>query len=96
MSEAGIEYEAFEHAELSGESYRIRCLLCILAALMLGLLVRNLASGQLRLLYAQILDRTLALAYEIFALAVVKKALSTQRSVPGSLLLIQPAIAEAI
>ncbi|HSQ19559.1 MAG TPA: PP2C family protein-serine/threonine phosphatase [Blastocatellia bacterium] len=82
MSEAGIEYKAFEHAELSSESYRIRCLLCVLAALMLGLLVRNLASGQLRLLYAQSLALTLALAYEIFALAAVKKALSTQRSVP--------------
>ena len=85
MSEERIEYKAFRRAELSSESYRILCLLGVLGALMFGLIVRNLAGGQLRLFYAQMLVLTLAVAYEIYALAIVKKALSTERSVPRSI-----------
>src|SRR6185369_2916408 len=91
-----IEYKAFTRAALGSESYRILWSLGILAALMLLLAIRNIASGQFRLLYAQALIVAIAAAYEIFALAIVKKALSRERDVPRTMWLINILIDAAL
>jgi len=49
MIEKSIESRAFRSAALSSESHRILWLLCILGALMLGVIARNLSAGQVRL-----------------------------------------------
>ena len=85
MTDAGIEHKAFIRAALASERYRILCLLGVLGALMVGLIIRNLALGQLRLLYVQTLVLTVVIAYEVFALAIVKKAQRLEQSVPRSI-----------
>jgi serine phosphatase RsbU (regulator of sigma subunit) len=88
MTEKRIESKAFRSAALRSESKRILWLLCILGALLPGVIVRNLAAGQVRLLYAQTLLLVLAVAYEIFALGIVKRALRMEQDVSPSLWLI--------
>src|SRR5215211_2215674 len=77
-----IESWAFQRAALESESRRILGLLCLLGALALYTVARGLAAGEFRLLLAQTLLLALALAYEGFMLAVVKRALRTGRDVP--------------
>src|SRR5690349_18729458 len=80
--EVGVESGEFQRAALGSESYRIVGLLCLLAALLVGLVARNLAIGQFWLLYWQILVLALAIVGETITLAVVKRALRTGRDVP--------------
>ena len=86
MSSEKVEYAAFQHAALGSESNRIFAVLCMLGALMLGVIARNLESGQLRLLYVQTLALALAVAYEAFALAIVRKSLRLKQDVPRAFL----------
>src|SRR5262245_111021 len=88
MIEERIKSKAFQHATLRSEAYRITGLLCLLGGVTVGAIARNLAAGQLRLLYTQTLALALALGYEIFALVTVKKALRSEREVPRSIWLI--------
>src|SRR5689334_18644568 len=81
MSEQTVESKAFQRAALSSESQRIIGLLCMLGALMLGVIVRNLATGQFQLLYWQPLALALAIGCEAFTLAMVKRALRTEQDV---------------
>jgi len=55
---------------------------------MLGVIARNLAAAQVRLLYAQLLLLVLAALYEILALAIVRRALRMERDVSPSLWLV--------
>src|SRR5688572_22032611 len=82
MNEEPIEYQAFRRAALSSEAQRIVWVLGILGALMVGLIVRNLSVGQLRLLFTQTLVLTLAVTFELFLLTIIKKALRDKRGVP--------------
>lgn len=82
MSEVRVEYNTFQREALKSESNRILGLLCILVALMFLVIARNIAAGQLRLLYAQVLVLALAIAYETFALVIVKRALRLEQDVP--------------
>ena len=82
MSEEPIEFQAFGRAALSSEAHRIVLVLGILGALMVGLIVRNLSVGQLRLLFTQTLVLTLAVTFELFLLTIIKKALRDKRGVP--------------
>ena len=77
-----IESWAFQRAALESESRRILGLLCLLGALALYTVARGLAAGEFRLLLAQTLLLALALAYEGFMLAVVRRALRSRRDVP--------------
>jgi serine phosphatase RsbU (regulator of sigma subunit) len=78
-----IESKAFQRAVLKSESFRILALLCILGALVPYAVVNGLAAGKVRLLLAQTLVLTLAIAYESFRLMVVKRALLEERKVPA-------------
>src|SRR5205085_4985779 len=88
MSEVRVKSKAFQGAALSSESHRIIGLLFILGALMIGVIARNLGTGQFRLLYWQTLALALAIGWEIFTLAMVKRALRTEREVAQAIWLI--------
>ncbi|MFL6255979.1 MAG: hypothetical protein ACJ74T_13285, partial [Pyrinomonadaceae bacterium] len=79
-----IESWAFQRAALESESRRILGLLCLLGALALYAVARGFAAGEFRLLLAQTLLLALALAYEGFMLAVVRRALRSLRDVSPS------------
>lgn len=96
MSEERVEYKTFQREALKSEANRILGLLCVLGALMLGVTARNIAAGQFRLLYAQMLVLALAIAYEIFALAIVKRALRLEQDVPPGSWLINVVIEAAL
>jgi serine phosphatase RsbU (regulator of sigma subunit) len=83
MSVEKIESKAFQRAALNSESFRVLRLLCLLGALVLYAIVSGLAAGTFRLLLAQTLVLGLAIAYEAFMLAVVKRALRQERDVPS-------------
>lgn len=91
-----LESKAFRQAALNSESYRILWLLCILGALIPGLIARNLAAGQVRLLYTQLLGLMLVVAYEAFALAKIKNALGKQEDVPSAVLVTNMLIEAAL
>jgi serine phosphatase RsbU (regulator of sigma subunit) len=82
MSTGQIESWAFQRAALESESRRTLGLVCLLGALALYTVARGLAAGEFRLLLAQTVLLALALVYEGFMLAVVKRALRTGRDVP--------------
>ena len=82
MSPGHIESEAFRRAALRSEAYRIEGLLCLLGALMLYVLARGLAAGQMRLLLAEALLVSLAVAYEALMLFVVRRALRRGEDAP--------------
>jgi hypothetical protein len=80
--EKRIESNAFRRAALNSESNRLLWLLYILGKVSLIVIARDLAAGQVRLLCAQLLLLALVVAYETFALVIVKKALRKQEDVP--------------
>jgi len=82
VSEETIEIKAFQRATLSSESQRIIGLLGLLGALIIGVIVRNLATGQFQLLYWQIMALVLVVVSEIFTLVMIKSALRTEQDVP--------------
>lgn len=77
-----IDSDAFRRAELGSESYRVLGLLGLLGVLLVYAVARGLALGQLRLLLAEALLLGLAIAYKLFKLSVVRRALREGRDVP--------------
>lgn len=96
MSEERIESKAFQRAVLGSESRRILGLLCVLGALMLVVIARNLATEQFQLLYWQTLALALVMVCETAMLAVVKRALRTRREVPRAAWLINVFVESAL
>lgn len=82
MSTEQIESSAFQSVALKSESYRILWLLGLLGVLLVFAVVRGLATRQLRLLLAETLLLGFTIAYKVFKLAVVKRALRQGRAVP--------------
>lgn len=79
-----IQSEAFRRASLKSESYRILGLLCVLGALLVFVIARNLAAGEFRLLVAQSLLLSSAVVGEALMLAVVKRAVRLERDVSSA------------
>ncbi|MFL6230656.1 MAG: PP2C family protein-serine/threonine phosphatase [Pyrinomonadaceae bacterium] len=75
MSVEQIKSGAFRRAALESESYRIQGLLALLGVLLVFAVVKNLATGHLRLLLAETLLLGLVIAYKVVKLVVVKRAL---------------------
>lgn len=96
VGEPRIESQAFRRATLSSESYQIVWLLCILAALTLAVIARDVAAGKFRLLYAQLVVLALAIAYESFALARVKKALRKGQDISRAIRLVNVVVEAAL
>jgi serine phosphatase RsbU (regulator of sigma subunit) len=82
MSTVAIQSEAFRRAALKSESYRIIGLLCVLCALLVFVIARDLVAGEFRLLVTQTLLLSCAVAGEALMLAVVKRAIRRERDVP--------------
>jgi serine phosphatase RsbU (regulator of sigma subunit) len=82
MAENHIKSEAFRNASLESESYRIIGLIVLLGALVLYTIGRGFALGLWRVLAAQTLLLLLAIAYEVYILSVVKRALRGKSDVP--------------
>ena len=82
MNTQSIQSEAFRRAALKSESYRIIGLLCVLGAVLVFAIVRDLVAGEFRLLVTQILLLSFAVAGEALVLAVVKRAIRLNRDVP--------------
>lgn len=82
MSVKQIESRAFQLAALKSESYRILGLLGLLGALMVYTIARGLIYLQPQLLLAATLLLSLAIAYKVFKLAVIKRALQRGQAVP--------------
>jgi serine phosphatase RsbU (regulator of sigma subunit) len=81
MTVQKIESKAFQRAELKSESHRIVGMLVLLGVLMLYVILRGAATGELRLLFAQVAVLVIAAAYEAGMLAIVKNALKNDREV---------------
>jgi serine phosphatase RsbU (regulator of sigma subunit) len=81
MSVHKIESRAFRRAELKSESHRITGLLVLLGALMFYVLLRGSATGEFRLLVAQMAVLIAAAAYEFAMLRTVRRALRNDREV---------------
>ncbi len=82
MNTQSIQSEAFRRASLKSESYRIIGLLCVLGALFVIVIARDLMAGEFRLLVTQTLLLVFALAGEVLMLWVVKKAIRLDHDVP--------------
>ena len=84
MNTHSIQSEAFRRASLKSESYRILGLLCVLCAVLVFAIVRDLVAGEFRLLVTQTLLLSFAVAGEALVLAVVKRAIRLDRDVPSA------------
>ncbi len=82
MSVERIESEAFQRAALKSESYRILGLVGLLGALLLYVVVHGLAVLHLRLMLAEGLFLGLAIAYKLFKLSVIRRALRQGGAAP--------------
>jgi serine phosphatase RsbU (regulator of sigma subunit) len=96
MTEDRIESKAFERAALGSESHRILAVLCLLGILMFGVIARNLATGQFRLLYWQSLALAFAVACEALTLAMVKRVIRTGQDVPQVIWLLDVVVAAGL
>ena len=81
MNTQSIQSEAFRRAALKSESYRIIGLLCVLCAVFVFAIARDLAAGEFRLLVTQTLFFSFAVAGEALVLAIVKRAVRLGRDV---------------
>jgi len=77
-----VEHRSFQRAVLRSESERIVWIIAVLCILFIGVVARNLAAGQGRLLLVQTVVLAVAIAYEALASFVVKRALRNDRPVP--------------
>ena len=84
MNTQSIQSEAFKRAALKSESYRIIGLLCVLGVSLVVAIVRDLVTGEFRLLVTQTLLLSFAVAGEALVLAVVKRAIRLGRDVPSA------------
>lgn len=76
-----LRSRAFERASLKSESYRIVTLLCVLAAVLLFVVVRGVASQNYLLLAGQAVVLALVLVHEIVMLRAVRTAIRDDRGV---------------
>ncbi|MCM3902659.1 MAG: hypothetical protein ND866_13210 [Pyrinomonadaceae bacterium] len=81
MNTQSIQSEAFRRAALKSESYRIIGLLCVLCAVFVFAIARDLAAGEFRLLVTQTLFFSFAVAGEALVLVIVKRAVRLGRDV---------------
>jgi serine phosphatase RsbU (regulator of sigma subunit) len=81
MKPQSIQSDAFRRAALKSESYRLIGLLCVLCALIIFAIARDLVTGEFRLLVSQTLFFSFALAGEALVLAIVKRAVRLGRDV---------------
>jgi serine phosphatase RsbU (regulator of sigma subunit) len=81
MNTHSIQSEAFRRASLKSESYRILGLLCVLCALIVFAIARDVVAGEFRLLVTQTLFFSFAVAGEALVLAIVKRAVRLGRDV---------------
>lgn len=84
MNTHSIQSQAFRRAALKSESYRIIGLLSVLGAVLVFAIVRDLVTGEFRLLVTQTLLLLFAVAGEALVLAVVKRAIRLDRDVPAA------------
>src|SRR5215203_5938634 len=83
MSVEHTESDAFYHATLNSEWYRIVGILGVLAALMVYTVARGIKVGGFRLLWVQTLVLAVVIAHEIHLLRVVTQALRTNKDIPA-------------
>jgi serine phosphatase RsbU (regulator of sigma subunit) len=81
MSASNLESKAFYRATLDSEWYRISGLLGLLGALLVYTIARAIAFGESRLLLAQILVLTMAIAHEAIMLWAIRRALRHDRDI---------------
>ena len=81
MSEAALNSDAFHHATLKSESYRITGMLCLLGALMVFAVARGLATSQSLLAGFQFIVLGLIIAHEALMLRAIKQALRDDHEV---------------
>jgi serine phosphatase RsbU (regulator of sigma subunit) len=81
MSVEKIKSKAFQRAALKSELRRTVGLLCLLGIMMLYVIVRDVATAELNLLFAHILALAVAAAYEALMLALVRRALRKEQEV---------------
>jgi len=74
MRENPVKSNAFRSAALKSESYRAIGVLCLLAALLVFVVIRGVATGQRGLLAAQLIVLVLVIGHEILILRAITKA----------------------
>src|SRR6516164_2688128 len=85
IEDGQINSEAFQRAKLHSESYRIVGILCLLGALLIWTILRSVAAGHVQLLIAQTGLTLVAIAYEVFMLRLVKRALAGKGRLPAAI-----------
>jgi serine phosphatase RsbU (regulator of sigma subunit) len=78
MSEDALQSEAFHRAEITSESYRTIGLLCLLGALTIFVIVRNIAIGDFSLVALQLAFLAVVITHEVRMLRALKRALRNQ------------------
>jgi serine phosphatase RsbU (regulator of sigma subunit) len=81
MTEAALKSEAFHHATLKSESYRVIGLLCLLGALLIFAVARGVATRQVQLVVFQLIVLALVIAHEVMMLRAIRKALRNENEV---------------
>ena len=81
MTEAALKSEAFHHATLKSESYRVIGLLCLLGALLIFAVARGVATRQVQLVVFQFIVLALVIAHEGMMLRAIRKALRDHNEV---------------
>jgi serine phosphatase RsbU (regulator of sigma subunit) len=81
MPEAALQSEAFHHATLKSESYRVIGLLCLLGALLIFAVARGVATRQVQLVVFQFIVLALVIAHEGMMLRAIRKALRDENEV---------------
>ena len=73
-----LEHRSFQRAVLKSDSQRIVGILGVLCIFFIDVVTRNLIAGQGRLLLVQTVVLALAIAYESFAILVVRRSLKQE------------------
>lgn len=81
MSDANLESKAFHHATLKSELYRTAGLLGLLGILLAYTIARALVFGEFRLLLAQTVVLTIAIAHEAIMVRAIRRALKHDKDV---------------
>jgi len=72
---SALQSRAFQQASLKSESYRVVALLCILAALLVFVILRGVATHNYLLLFVQAVVGALAIAHEAVMLRAIRAAI---------------------
>jgi len=81
MTEPALNSDAFHHATLKSESYRITGMLCLLGALVIFAVARGVTTGQTLLVAFQSIVLALIIAHEALMLRSIKRALRDDQEV---------------